>query len=94
MGHHHLSGQPVPVPHHPYGKIFLPYILCKSPLFRFEIISPCPVTADPAKLSVLFFLTALLSILTGCYELSVLQAEQPQPSACPHREVFHPLGHF
>jgi len=27
----HLSGQPVPVPHHPHGKEFLPYISLKLP---------------------------------------------------------------
>ena len=33
MGHHHLSVQPVPVPHHPDCKKPLPYIQPKSPLF-------------------------------------------------------------
>ena len=62
MGHHHLSGQPVPVPHHPYCKTLLPYIQSKSPLFLFETISPCssPTTTDLAKESVPCFLTALL----------------------------------
>ena len=30
------SGHPVPVPHHPYHKDFLPYIQSKSTLFQFE----------------------------------------------------------
>lgn len=32
MGHHHLSGQPVPAPHHPYCKELPPYIQTTSPL--------------------------------------------------------------
>jgi len=32
-GVHHLSGQPVPEPHHPYGKNYFPYILSRSTLF-------------------------------------------------------------
>ena len=32
-GFHHLSGQPVPLPHHPYYEKLLPYIQSKSPLF-------------------------------------------------------------
>jgi len=31
-GTHHLSGQPVPVHHHPYCKKLIPYIQSKSPL--------------------------------------------------------------
>ena len=31
-GIHHLSGQPVPVPHHYYCKKLLPYIQSKSPI--------------------------------------------------------------
>ena len=42
------------MPHHPYGKIFLPCILHKSPLSWFETISPCPITADIAKPSFSF----------------------------------------
>jgi len=34
------------------------YIQSESPLFYFETISPCPITADPAKEFVLFFLPA------------------------------------
>jgi len=33
----------------PIALVFLPYIQSKSPLFQFETISPCSVTADPAK---------------------------------------------
>ncbi|KFR07640.1 Hydroxymethylglutaryl-CoA synthase, cytoplasmic, partial [Nipponia nippon] len=37
----HFSGQPVPVPHHPHSKEFLPYIQSKSTLFQFKTINPC-----------------------------------------------------
>ena len=33
QGIRHISGQPVPVPHHPYSKILLLYIQSKAPLF-------------------------------------------------------------
>jgi len=33
-GIHSSSGQPVPVPHHPYSKEFLSYIQSKSTLFQ------------------------------------------------------------
>ena len=55
---HHFSGQPVPVPLQLYCKKFLPYILSKSLPFKFETISPCPVTTQPAKESVPFFFIA------------------------------------
>ena len=41
-------------------KYFFSYIQSKSPLFYFETISPCPITADPDKESVPFFLTVPL----------------------------------
>ena len=41
---HHLSRQPVPVPHCPYCKALLPYILSKSSFFQLKTTSPCPVT--------------------------------------------------
>jgi len=60
---HHLSEQPVPVPHSPpillKKKKSLPYIQSKSPLFYFETISPFPVTTDPAKELVVFLLVNL-----------------------------------
>ena len=61
---HHLSGQPIPVLHYPYSKILLLHIQYKFPLFQMEIISPCPMTADPAKESVPFSLIASLQILS------------------------------
>ena len=56
----HLSGQPVPVPPHPYidHKKILPYIRSKSLLFQYETISPHPVTTDPFFLMPLSFLHA------------------------------------
>ncbi|KAK4810711.1 hypothetical protein QYF61_007685 [Mycteria americana] len=69
-GLHYLSGQPVPVSHHPHRKKFLPYIQSTSTLFQFKTIAPCTVT------------TGL--VLEGCYKVSqepsLLQAEQPQLS--------------
>jgi len=56
----HLSGQSVPVPQHPYCKKLFLHIQTKSPLFQFETISPCPVTADSAEESVPFLLTVPL----------------------------------
>jgi len=53
---HHLSGQPVPVPHRTYCKKFISHVQSKSLLFKFETTSPCPVTTDPAEESVPFFL--------------------------------------
>jgi len=52
QGIHHLSWQPVPVPHHPYCKKLLPYILSNTPFFKFETIFPCPITFSscPVKL--------------------------------------------
>ena len=76
----HLSGQPVPVPHHPQSERLLPYIQPKSTFFKFETIFPS-ITTDPAKESVPF---PLVSILTGNYQVtsqpSLLLAEQPQLS--------------
>ena len=50
-GINHISGQPFPVPHQPHCKELLPYIQTKSPLFQFEIISPCSITTGPANKS-------------------------------------------
>lgn len=47
-GFHHLSGQPVP--HHPYCKKPPPYVQFESPLFKFENISPCPITTEAAEM--------------------------------------------
>jgi len=90
------SGQPVPAPHYPYCKTLSPYIQPKSPLLQSETISPHPITIDPAKESVPFFLTAP-SGTEGCYQVTSetsLHTAQPQLSACPRIEVFYPLEHF
>ena len=42
----HISKQPVPVLHHPHSKRPFPFIQPKSTLFKFETISPCPITTD------------------------------------------------
>jgi len=81
---HHLSGQCVPVPHHPYCKNLIPDFQSKSPLFSFEIISSFLITTDPAKESAPFFLLAPLHTLKGPSQVSpepsLLQPEQPQLS--------------
>ena len=71
-GFHNLSGQPVPVPHHPYCKKHISPIQSKSPFFLFENISPCSVIADPAKEPVLSYSLSLdterpLSGLPGAF---------------------------
>jgi len=38
---HHISGQPIPVPHHPHCKRLFPYNQPTSTLFKFGTISPC-----------------------------------------------------
>jgi len=48
-GLHCLTGQPMPVFHHPHGKKFLAYIQSKSTLPYFKIITHCPVTTGLAK---------------------------------------------
>jgi len=58
QGIHHISGQPVPVPHHSHCKRVFPDIKPKSPLFKLETISPCPITTDPAEESVPFSVIA------------------------------------
>jgi len=49
LGIYSLSGQPVPVFHHPHCKKFLPYIQSKSTLLWFKTITPCPIATGPAK---------------------------------------------
>ena len=46
-GFHCLSGQPLPVFHHPHCEKLLAYIQSKSPLFQFKAITPCPITTCP-----------------------------------------------
>ena len=94
----HISGQPVPVPHHPHCERLFPYIQPKSTLFKSETISPCATPMDFAKEFVSFFPVAPLQILKGFYEVSLepclLYAAQPQLSQpVLVGEVFHPLDH-
>ena len=83
-GIHSFSGQPLPVPHHPYRKEFLPSVQSKSTLLKFEATAPCPVTPCPCKKSLLGFLIGPLQVLEGRNKVSpqpsLLQAEQPQLS--------------
>jgi len=55
QGIDHLSGQPVPVFHHPHCKKFLPSIQSKSTL-----LYPCPITTGPIKRSVPVFVISPL----------------------------------
>ena len=98
-GSHSFSGQPVPVPHHPHGEEFLPYIESKSSLFQFKAITPCSITTLPNKKSLSSFLVGRLPILVGCNKVipepAHLQAEQPQLSQTfLIAEVFHCFDHF
>ena len=83
-GIHNLSGQPVPVSHHPHSKEFLPNTQSKSALFQFKTISPRPVTTCPSKKSFPSLSVGPLQVLEGCYKMplgpSPLQAEEPQIS--------------
>jgi len=40
---HNLSGQPVPVRHHPQSEEVLPHVQLEFPLLQFVPIAPCPV---------------------------------------------------
>jgi len=61
-GIYHLSGQPVPVFHHPHSEEFLPYVQSKSTLFQSKTATPYPVSTGPAKMFVpIFLLSPLLS---------------------------------
>jgi len=87
-GSHSFSGQPVPVPHHPHSKEFLPCIYSKPTLFLFKTITLCPTTTGPCNKSLSGLLLGPLQALEGCYKVTLepfLQAEQPQLSACVHR---------
>ena len=66
---HHISGQPVPVTHHLHCRRLFPSIQPVATLFQFETISPCPITTEPAKESVSFFLIFLPNLLKICIHL-------------------------
>ena len=83
-GFHHTSGQPVPVPHHPYCKQLFPYIQYKSPLFQFETISPCPIT-DPAE-DVL-----ICAVIISENETWICNANQKKQLPLIHSSTHHPL---
>ena len=97
-GIHSLSGQPVPVPHHPQSEEFLPYISSKSTLFRFKAITPCPITMCPCKKSISSFLVGPLHVLEGCCKVSpepsLLQAELSLSTSYWHcNSSFNPDKH-
>jgi len=84
---------------YPNHKKNFSYIQPNSHLFWFETISSCPITTDPAKESVPFFLTSSLLILKDCSQISLesshLQAEQPQfAQPVLMLVLFYPLDHF
>jgi len=41
---HNLSGQPVPVLHHPQSEEVLPHTQMELPMLQLVLIAPCPVT--------------------------------------------------
>jgi len=94
----YLSGQPVPVFHHPHRKNFLPISslnlpsLSLKPLLRVLLLHALVKSPSPT------FLYAL-QVLEGCYKVSLqpslLQAGQCQLSQ-PFllEEVLHPSDHF
>jgi len=41
---HSLSGQPVPVLHHPQREEFLPHVQMELPMLQFVPVASCPVT--------------------------------------------------
>jgi len=71
--------------HRSYGKKCLPCVQSKSTLPQFKAIIPCPITTHLAKKIFPIFPIGPLQVLKGCYKVSLqpslLQAEQPQPSA-------------
>jgi len=91
----HLSGQPMPGPHHPHHNKFLPFTQSKCPLFQFETIPPCPNATGPAKKPVPTLPVRPLEALKCRKEispqLSLPQADQPQLSQpVPPAEGFQP----
>ena len=48
-GIHSFSGQPVPVPHHPHCKKFLPYVHSKCTLFQLKTVSCALATTELVK---------------------------------------------
>ena len=62
-GIHNLPEQPASVSYHLHSKEFLSNICCKSTLFQFKAISPCPVTTCPYKNSFPSFPVGTLQIL-------------------------------
>ena len=49
---HSLSGQPVPVLHHPQSKDILPRVQLELPVLQFVLVAPCPVISSRIPLRV------------------------------------------
>ena len=60
------------MPYHPYSKELPPYIQSKLPLFKFEPITPCPITTIPDEESLSSILVGPLQILEGSYEVDLV----------------------
>ena len=72
------------------------YISSKSPLCSFETVSLFPIITEPAKEADPFFLIDPFRYLKSTLSSprNLLQAEQPQFSACPHRRGVPSFGSF
>ena len=98
-GIHSLSGQPVPVHHHPLSEKLPPNILPKPPLSQFKTIPPCPITIHPHKQPFPLLFIHSLQVLEGHNEVSLepslLQATQAQfPQPFLLGEVLQPSNHL
>ena len=58
-GIHNLSGQPVPVCHHPLCEKLLPNIQPKPLLSQFKAIPLCPITIHPCKQQIPFLFISI-----------------------------------
>ena len=83
---HNLSGQPVPVLHHPQSEEVLPHVQTELPMLQFVPIAPCPVAGHHWKESGPILLTPTLKTFISIQKVpsqpSLLQAEEaqlPQP---------------
>jgi len=73
---HNLSGQPVPVLHHPQSEEVLPHVQTDLPLLQFVPVAPCPVAGHHFKESGPILLTPTLKIFVSIYKVP----SQPSPS--------------
>ena len=68
---HNLSGQPVPVLHHPHSTEVLPGVLKEPPILQFVPIAPCPGTGHHWKESDFILIVPSLQVFVGIDEISV-----------------------